>query len=213
MEPGADDRVGLKRRHPYRGDGTGPETGAPFRQDCPIWIYAMQDANIVLIGMAAAGKSTVGRCLGKRLQRPFVDTDLLLEAWWGAPLQDITDHLGLEAFVQAEAAQILRLNLHRCVIATGGSVVYSEPAMAYLREIGHIVYLESSYENIALRLTNPLSRGLAIAPGQTIRDLYEERAPLYARFAQATINTDGISPDQACAAIIKDLPGILQELS
>ena len=163
--------------------------------------------NIILIGMAAAGKSTVGRKLARELGWAFVDTDLLLEAWWGAPLQAISDHLGRDAFVQAEAAQIMRLNLRLCVIATGGSVVYSEAAMAHLQGMGNIVYLESSFESIAGRLTNPESRGLAISPGQTIKDLYDERAPLYARYAQVRVRTDGQDPDQTCAAIIQALSG------
>ena len=173
----------------------------------------MRDTNIILIGMAATGKSTLGRRLAKRLNWAFVDTDLLLEAWWGAPLQKIKDHLGLDPFVQAEAAQILRLNLRKCVIATGGSVVYSEIAMQHLQQLGRIVYVQSSFASITRRLTNPLSRGLAIGPGQTLKDLYDERAPLYERFAQMTVNTDGTSPDQSCTALIEGLSRIQQEPS
>lgn len=169
--------------------------------------------NIILIGMAAAGKSTLGRRLSKRLGWAFVDTDLLLEAWWGAPLQDIKDHLGLDDFMRAEAEQILRLHLRRSVIATGGSVVYSEAAMGHLKGQGRIVYIESSFETIARRLTNPLSRGLAIGPDQTLKDLYLERAPLYARFAQLTVSTDQASPDQSCSAIIEGLSQLPQDLS
>jgi shikimate kinase len=167
----------------------------------------MNNDNIILIGMAAAGKTTVGRKLAERLDWAFVDTDLLMEAWWGAPLQQIKDQLGLEGFVQAEAEQIRRTFLKRCVIATGGSVVYSEEAMAHLTSQGRIVYLESSFESISGRLTNPLSRGLAISPGQTLRDLYDERAPLYARYAQIRICTDGTGPGQTCDAIIQALSG------
>jgi len=173
----------------------------------------MHDTNIILIGMAATGKSTLGRRLAKRLNWAFVDTDLLLEAWWGAPLQKIKDHLGLEPFVQAEAAQIQRLHLRQCVIATGGSVVYSAVAMKHLQQLGRIVYVRSSFTSITRRLTNPLSRGLAIGPGQTLKDLYDERAPLYERFAQITVNTDGTSPDQTCAALIEELSRIQQEPS
>ncbi|PKN31629.1 MAG: shikimate kinase, partial [Deltaproteobacteria bacterium HGW-Deltaproteobacteria-20] len=165
----------------------------------------MNHQNIILIGMAATGKSTLGRRLAKRLDWAFVDTDLLMEAWWGAPLQTISDYLGLEAFVQAEAQQIQRMHLRHCVIATGGSVVYSEAAMAHLQGQGHIVYIESSFESISRRLTNPTSRGLAIGPGQTLKDLYDERAPLYARFAQLTVNTDGATPSQTCSAITREL--------
>ena len=171
----------------------------------------MNNDNIILIGMAAAGKTTVGRRLAARLDWAFVDTDLLMEAWWGAPLQQIKDHLGLEAFVRAEAEQVRRTFLKRCVIATGGSVVYSEEAMAHLASLGCIVYLESSFENISRRLTNPLSRGLAIGPGQTLRDLYDERAPLYARFAQVRVRTDGAGPDETCAAIVQALSGTTEE--
>jgi len=167
--------------------------------------------NIILIGMAAAGKSTLGKRLSKRLGWAFVDTDLLLEAWWGAPLQNIKDHLGLHAFMQAEAEQILRLHLRRSIIATGGSVVYSEAAMAHLKNQGCIVYTHSSYDTIARRLTNPLSRGLAIGPGQTLKDLYDERAPLYARSAQLTVSTDQAAPDQSSSAIIEGLSQIPQD--
>lgn len=173
----------------------------------------MENDNIILIGMAAAGKTTVGKRLARRLGWAFADTDLLMEAWWGAPLQKIKDHLGLDAFIRAEAEQVMRTFLKKCVIATGGSVVYSEPAMAHLASQGRIVYLESSYENIARRLTNPLSRGLAIGPGQTIKDLYDERAPLYARYAQVRVRTDQESPGQTCTAIIHALSGTIEDLS
>lgn len=171
----------------------------------------MHNANIILIGMPAAGKSTLGRHLALRLGWAFVDTDLLMEAWWGASLQQIRDHLGLTAFLRAEAEQILRVHLNQCVIATGGSVVYSEAAMAHLQILGRIVCLASSYENIARRLTNPLSRGLAIGHGQTLKDLYEERAPLYARYAQVTVDTDGATPEGICEAIIQDISRIQKD--
>lgn len=171
----------------------------------------MNHENIILIGMAATGKSTLGKRLAKRLNWAFVDTDLLMEAWWGAPLQQIRDHLGLEAFVLAEAQQIQRLHLKRCIIATGGSVVYSEDAMEHLQGQGHIVYIETSFKSISRRLTNPTSRGLAIGPDQTLKDLYDERAPLYARFAQLTVNTDGATPEESCSAIIEGLSRTTQE--
>ena len=173
----------------------------------------MEFDNIILIGMAAAGKSTVGRRLARRLDWAFVDTDQLMEAWWGAPLQSISDRLGRDAFVQAEAEQIKRTFLKQCVIATGGSVVYSAEAMEHLQSIGRVVYLESSWADISRRLTNPHSRGLAIAPGQTLKDLYDERAPLYARYGQVRVPTDGMGPDQTCTAIIQALFGTAEEPS
>ncbi|NLY41368.1 MAG: shikimate kinase [Desulfovibrionales bacterium] len=159
-------------------------------------------SNFILIGMAASGKSTIGRQLAASLGWAFVDTDHLLEAWWGAPLQHITDSLGLQNFLQAEAEQILRTSLQRCVIATGGSVIYNERAMQHLITLGHIIYLRTSFTSITKRLRNPGSRGLAIGPGQTLRDLYEERTPLYERYAQTTILTDGRSLDAICTELI-----------
>lgn len=161
--------------------------------------------NIILIGMAAVGKSTIGKHLAAKLDRPFVDTDLLMEAWWGAPLQSIRDFLGLSAFLQAEEEQVLRLRLAGCVIATGGSVIYSEDAMDHLHKMGSVVYLRSSFETIAKRLTNADSRGLALRAGQSIQDLFEERAPLYARHATFTVDADTADPDQISSAIIHGL--------
>lgn len=158
--------------------------------------------NTILIGMAASGKSTIGRLLAKRIDWAFVDTDQLIEAWWGAPLHQIADTLGKEAFLRAEAEQICQLGLKRCIIATGGSVVYSEQAMDHLGKLGRIIYLKCSLESITERLTNPTTRGLAIAPGQSIRDLYEERIHLYERYAHLTISTDGMSAPEITALII-----------
>lgn len=167
--------------------------------------------NVILIGMAASGKSTIGKELARRLGWAFVDTDALIEAWWGAPLQAIVDHLGQEAFVRAEADQIMRLFVERCVIATGGSVVYSDAAMEHLADLGHIVHLRTSFNSIAKRLRNPLSRGLAIGPGQSIEELYAERSPLYARFAQLTVDTDTLTPEATCASIERALSALSEE--
>lgn len=165
----------------------------------------MHFSNIILIGMAAAGKSTIGKALAQQLGWAFVDTDWLLEAWWGVPLQTVADHLGRDAFLDAEAEQIRRLALCQCVIATGGSVVYRENAMAQLQQLGLLVYLHASFPCIEKRLNNPSSRGLAISPGQSLLDLYEERTPLYARFAQRTVPTDNGTPSTVCAQILKSL--------
>lgn len=156
---------------------------------------------IVLIGMAAAGKTTVARALARLSGWAMVDTDALLEAWWGTPLQAIRDHLGLEGFLDAEAAGIGRLSLRRAIIATGGSVVYRESAMEHLAQNGWIVHVDASLATIAGRLHNIASRGLAIRPEQSVADLYAERAPLYARWAQFRVNTDSFAPETAAAAI------------
>ncbi|BDV00661.1 shikimate kinase [Thermodesulfomicrobium sp. WS] len=156
---------------------------------------------IVLIGMAAAGKTTVARALAALSGWAMVDTDALLEAWWGAPLQAIRDHLGLEGFLDAEAEGIMRLSMRRAIIATGGSVVYRENAMEHLVRQGWIVHVDASLATIAGRLHNVTSRGLAMRPGQTVAELYAERAPLYARWAQFRVCTDSLDPQAAAARI------------
>lgn len=165
----------------------------------------MNTSNIILIGMAATGKSTIGKQLAERLDWAFVDTDQLLEAWWGAPLQAVNDYLGRDGFIRAEAEQILRIKLNRCIIATGGSVVYDDAAMLHLKHLGRIVYLQASFASISRRLTNPTSRGLAISAGQTLQDLYEEREPLYARHAQTVVDSDDPDIDRICSLILADL--------
>jgi shikimate kinase len=143
--------------------------------------------NIVLIGMPGSGKSTVGVLLAKTLGRKFIDTDIRIQETTGRLLQDIIDHDGVDAFLKIEEDTILALNRHRAVIATGGSVVYSRKAMEHLQAHGVVVYLQVSFEEIERRLKNITTRGIALHPGQSLRDLYEERVSLYERYADITI--------------------------
>jgi shikimate kinase len=160
-----------------------------------------RQACITLIGMAGAGKSTVGRQLAQLLGWKLVDTDQLIESAYGAPLQDITDKLGKEAFLDVEATVICAIRAHRVVLATGGSVVYRENAMAHLHSLGSIAYLNVPLPVILERIArNPL-RGLAIAPDQSVEDLFREREALYARYTDCTIDAGGLSPE-ACAKTI-----------
>jgi shikimate kinase len=158
--------------------------------------------NIVLIGMAGAGKSTVGVLLAKALSRQFIDTDLVIQAAEGRRLQDILDSKGLDEFRLTEARHVLALNARGAVIATGGSVVYSEAAMAKLKREGVVVYLKLDPSVLESRVTNFDSRGIAIAPGQTFRELLDERRPLYERYAGITIDCTGLTHEQVVARII-----------
>ena len=161
---------------------------------------------ITLIGMAGAGKSTVGRQLARLLDWKLVDTDQLIESAYGVPLQDITDRLGKDAFLDVEATVICAIRAHRIVLATGGSVVYRENAMAHLRSLGPIAYLNVPLPVILERIArNPL-RGLAIAPGQSVEDLFREREALYARYANCTIDAGRrLSPEACAKAILKHI--------
>jgi len=168
-----------------------------------------RQACITLIGMAGAGKSTVGGQLARLLHWKLMDTDQLIESVYGVPLQDITDKLGKEAFLDVEATVICAIKAHRVVLATGGSVVYRENAMAHLHSLGSIAYLDVPLPVILERIArNPL-RGLAIAPGQSVEDLFREREALYARYADCTINANGLSPEDCAKAILDRVRAVL----
>jgi shikimate kinase len=174
----------------------------------PISPSGPRQACITLIGMAGAGKSTVGRQLARLLNWKLMDTDQLIESVYGVPLQDITDKLGKDAFLDVEATVICAIRAHRVVLATGGSVVYRENAMAHLRSLGPIAYLDVPLPVILERIArNPL-RGLAIAPGQSVEDLFREREALYARYADCTIDAGGLLPEACAEAILKHVHNI-----
>ncbi len=158
---------------------------------------------VSLIGMAGAGKSTVGRQLARLLGWRLVDTDHLIEANYGVPLQRISDALGKEAFLDVEAAVIRSIKAHRVVLATGGSVIYREEGMARLKELGPIIRLDVPLPIILERIARNPERGLAIAPGQTVEDLFRERELLYRQYADCTIDAGALGPE-ACAGAAFD---------
>lgn len=168
-----------------------------MRSDCPI--------NIILIGMPGAGKSSIGVLLAKRLGYQFVDTDLLLQGEAHCRLQQIIAHHGLAAFKELEERVVCKLALHHTVVATGGSVVYSEPAMTHLRQIGRLVYLDLPLDELQRRVRNMDSRGLVIDPGETFADLYARRTPLYRQHAEVTISCGERNQEEISA----DIEGVL----
>jgi shikimate kinase len=144
--------------------------------------------NIVLIGMPAVGKSTVGMLLAKRLGRYFLDTDVFIQAVAGRTLQEIIDSDGIENFCLLEAEHITCIDRTNCVIAIGGSAVYSEDAMNHLKKIGIIIHLSLPLELIKKRLTDLAIRGIVISKGKTLNDLYSQRTPLYRKWSDVTID-------------------------
>lgn len=142
---------------------------------------------ISIIGMAAAGKTTIGRELSALIGWSQVDADHLIEATYGAILQDISTSMGKEEFLDLEAEIITLLNVRHCIISTGGSAVYREKAMRHLRSLGPVIYIAVPLPVILKRIARKPERGLAINPGQTIEDLYNERVRLYERFADYTV--------------------------
>ncbi len=163
----------------------------------------MHCTSVSLIGMPGAGKSTVGVLLAKQLGLNFVDTDLLIQVDQGEPLQDSVDRLGFDAFVALEESVLMDMPLERYLVATGGSVVYSDAIMARLKAAGPVVYLEVSLPVLEARIETHPDRGIAFAPGQTLADIYRKRQPLYERFADFSISCEAQSAE-ATATLVAD---------
>ena len=162
--------------------------------------------NLILVGMPSCGKSTLGRLLAKELNYDFIDTDEVIIRQNGCPLRDILDAHGVDGFVRVEEAAICSVQAENCVIATGGSAVYSEKAMAHLKAQGRVVYLRLTFEEMDRRLGDLHARGVAIAPGSTLHDLYDERTPLYEKYADITVNIiNGNSVRQSLQNLLKQL--------
>lgn len=161
--------------------------------------------NVILIGMSGAGKSTLGVLLAKALGKHFIDTDILIQQATGKLLQDIIDSEGVDAFLRIEEDTVASLEADDCVIATGGSVVYSDKAMRQLKQNGIAVYLSLPYEEIAARLTNITTRGIVFKSKNDLHSVYEERLPLYAQYADITIFCTGHGIESNVEEIIKKL--------
>lgn len=147
--------------------------------------------NLVLIGMPGAGKSTVGVVLAKRMGYGFVDSDLLIQERYGKLLHELIEEKGVEGFWELENDVNASLKIHGCVIATGGSAVYGAEAMEHLRKIGTVIYLRLSLEELTERLGDLNARGVTLRKGQSLADLYEERIPLYEKYAHRAVDCDG----------------------
>jgi len=158
--------------------------------------------NLVLIGMPWSGKSTIGVLVAKALARPFLDTDVVIQSEEGCLLQDIVDAGGPAALRAIEERHVLALKCRGHVIATGGSVVYSDSAMRHLKEHGLCLYLHYPLASLEARATRFETRGLVCFPGQTLADLYEERTSLYTRYAGATLSCEGLSHEQVVDGVL-----------
>lgn len=158
--------------------------------------------NIVLIGMPGAGKSTVGVLLAKALTYNFLDTDISIQRKENRKLQDIIEEQGLEKFVNIENEVLSRLEVDGCVIATGGSAVYGQEAMKQLKTIGTVVYIRLSLEEIERRVNNIKTRGIAMKKGNTLKDVYEERIPLYEKYADIIVDGEASTIEEVVEKIV-----------
>ncbi len=161
--------------------------------------------NVVLIGMPGAGKSTVGVLLAKSLGMAFEDTDLLIQQRDGRLLQTIIAEDGVQQFLEIEADVVSSLLARDTVIATGGSVIYSERAMRHLKENGLVIYIRIEFEELEKRITNMATRGIAIGSHQSLYSLYCERIPLYEKYADIIIDSSNLSVEETLKRILEAL--------
>ncbi|SPD73900.1 Shikimate kinase [uncultured Desulfobacterium sp.] len=162
-------------------------------------------SNIILIGMPGSGKSTVGVILAKQSGRDFIDTDVIIQTMQGRSLQEIVDLDGYMALRRIEEEVLLKLKLCNHVIATGGSAVYSDSAIRHLKSDGIVIFLDVELPALMSRVQNFWTRGLARSPGQEFGDLYEERLPLYIKYADIVIKCGDLSHEGVCAKLIERL--------
>ena len=161
----------------------------------------MKKSNVILIGMPGCGKTTIGTELAELIGYGYIDSDSVIVAREGKRLNEIIAELGREGFLDIEAKVNSELCATRCVIATGGSVIYREKAMEKLKTMGKIVYLKLSLDTIASRLGDLKARGVALKEGFTLKDLYEERVPLYEKYADIAVDLDGLTVLEAAKKV------------
>lgn len=161
-----------------------------------------------MIGMPSAGKSTVGVLLAKRLGYSFVDADLLIQEQEGKRLKEIIEERGLDGFLEVENRVNAQIQANRAVIAPGGSVIYGKEAMEHLKELGIVVYLKISYEELARRVGDVVDRGVALKEGMTLLDLYHERIAYFEQYADVTIDEEG----KDLGAVVDELRGVMEEM-
>lgn len=164
--------------------------------------------NITLIGMPGSGKSTLGVLLAKTLGFGFVDTDLVIQQREGDLLQNILDKVGTEAFLDLEADAICSVDCEKTVIAPGGSVICRERGIEHLRALGPVVYLRIPCDVLERRIHNMGSRGIAFRPGETLKDIYDYRTPLYEKYADIVVDGDKGSLEETLAAVLQALIGM-----
>ncbi|SFB75928.1 shikimate kinase [Butyrivibrio sp. YAB3001] len=165
----------------------------------------MKKDNIILIGMPAAGKSTVGVILAKILGYNFVDSDLVIQEKEGRKLAQIIEAEGVDGFIDIENRINQGIEVEKSVISTGGSVVYGKEAMEHYKNIGKIVYLKVDMDILTKRLKNMKQRGVVMKDGQSLISLYNERSVLYEKYADITIEEGNDTMEEVVAKLLAAL--------
>ena len=149
--------------------------------------------SISLIGMAGAGKSTVGRELANILNFRLIDSDVLIEEQQGKSLQKILDEEGYIRLREIENSVLKNLQFKEIILSTGGSAVYSDEAMKHIQKNSKVIFLDVSYNEILERVPSFSDRGFAKAPSQSIEDAFEERQELYNKYSHHIVsNTEDL---------------------
>jgi len=163
----------------------------------------MKSESIVLIGMAGVGKSTIGMALAADLGFDFIDVDDYILQKDGKRIQEIIDSEGEEALLHIEKRRMFEIRLPEMVLAPGGSIIYHPDLMDYLKGNAVLIYLDDSFANIEAKLVGGLDRGIVGLRYKTLRQVYEERRPLYFKYADITIDCRRKEQDEIVAEILK----------
>ncbi|MBQ6815176.1 MAG: shikimate kinase [Lachnospiraceae bacterium] len=163
--------------------------------------------NIILIGMPGVGKSSVGVVLAKIMGYRFLDSDLIIQDKEGKLLSQLIEENGVEGFLQIENTVNKSIKCEKCIVATGGSAVYGKEAMEHFKDIGVVVYLKTDYKTLSERLGDLKTRGVAMKEGQSLLDLFEEREPLYEKYADIVVDESG------CGSVRETIAKVLEQLS
>ncbi len=168
---------------------------------------------ITLIGMPGCGKSCMGRSIAGKLKMKLVDTDKLIIKKYGKQLTELIDEYGVDGFSRIEEETIKSIEGDNLIVSTGGSAVYYDEAMQHLKKIGKVFYMYCSVDTVKRRIGDYSKRGIILKPGQTIDDLYNERVPLYKKYADVTIFCDGNAFPQYQSAAIRAAKRFLSKSS
>jgi len=164
---------------------------------------------VVLIGMAGAGKSTIGSALAKTLGFSFTDLDEYIREKDGKTVQDIINSRGEEALLQMEKQSMYEIDMNRRVIAPGGSIIYHADLMEYLKHQSVLIYLDDTFENIERKLKNAPTRGIVGFKSKSLREIYDERRPLYSKYSHIIVHLAGKSPEQVISEIVNRYLGLM----
>jgi shikimate kinase len=160
--------------------------------------------NITLIGMSGVGKSRIGRLLSRKLNYVYLDIDRLIEQRNNKKLQEIIDYLGDEKFLEVEEKAILSVGMaNNSIISPGGSAIYSQRAMNFLKSISTIVFLNASLQEIKMRAGNFSKRGIVGLKEKGIEKLFDERLPFYRRYSDITVNIEHFDAELIANMIIE----------